>query len=135
VSPSAASFASSAGILSQASASPWTPATPAGLLAWYKADAITGLSDGDPIGTWPDSSGNGRDLTQATAAAKPTYKTNRQNGLPGVLTDTVDDAIRYAVGTAFITGTTLTLAIVHKRHSHVTQGRLLTLHAGGAFAD
>jgi hypothetical protein len=43
---------------------------------------ITGLSDGNAIGSWPDKSGNGYDPTQATAAAKPTYKTAIQGGNP-----------------------------------------------------
>jgi hypothetical protein len=42
---------------------------------WLKADSL-GLSDGDAVGTWTDSSGNGYDATQATGSAKPTYKTN-----------------------------------------------------------
>jgi hypothetical protein len=54
---------------------------------WLKADGIGGLSDGDPVGTWADSSGNGRDATQGTAGAKPTYKTGIQNGLPIVRFD------------------------------------------------
>lgn len=43
---------------------------------------ITGLSDGNAIGSWPDKSGNGYDPTQSTAAAKPTYKTAIQGGNP-----------------------------------------------------
>ena len=59
----------------------------AGLALWLKADAITGLSDGDAIGTWADSSGNGRNATQATAGAKPAYKTGIVNGQPVVRFD------------------------------------------------
>lgn len=36
---------------------------PTGPLAWYKADAILGLVDGDVITSWPDSSGNAHHLT------------------------------------------------------------------------
>lgn len=43
---------------------------------------ISGLSDGNAIGSWPDKSGNAYDPTQATAAAKPTYKTAIQGGNP-----------------------------------------------------
>jgi len=56
-------------------------------VGWWKADAITGLEDGDPVGTWPDSSGNGNDLTQSIASKKPTYYVNVKNGLPGVKGD------------------------------------------------
>ncbi len=61
---------------------PPTPSQITGLALWLKADAITGLADGDAIGTWTDSSGNGRNATQATAGAKPTYKTGIINSLP-----------------------------------------------------
>ena len=39
----------------------------------FYADDLT-LDDGDPVGTWPDSSGNSRDATQATAANQPAYR-------------------------------------------------------------
>ncbi|MGB0141519.1 MAG: hypothetical protein ACPF8W_00445 [Luminiphilus sp.] len=66
----------------------WTPADlPAGLAGWYKADAITGLSDGDPVDSWVDSSGNGNTLTQSTSGAKPTYETEELNSLPIVRFD------------------------------------------------
>ena len=66
----------------------WTPSDlPAGLAGWYKADAITGLSDGDPVDSWVDSSGNGNTLTQSTSGAKPTYETAELNSLPIVRFD------------------------------------------------
>lgn len=58
---------------------------------WLKADAITGLADGDPVATWPDSSGNGNHATQGTAGSRPLYKVNVVNGLPAVLFDGSDD--------------------------------------------
>lgn len=48
--------------------------------AWWKADAITGLTDGQVVTTWLDSSGNSKDVTQATVANKPLYKTAIVNG-------------------------------------------------------
>ena len=50
---------------------------------WVKADQIPALSDGDPVSTWADQSGNGRDINQS-ASNRPVYKTNIQNGLPVV---------------------------------------------------
>ena len=35
-----------------------TPPT-SGLTLWLKADAITGLNNGDKVASWPDSSGSG----------------------------------------------------------------------------
>lgn len=63
----------------------------ADLTLWLKADAITGLSDGDPVTTWPDSGPAGNDATQGTASEKPTYQTGEINGLPVVRFDGVND--------------------------------------------
>jgi hypothetical protein len=60
---------------------------------WLKADAITGLSDSDPVVTWEDSSGNGHDPTQGTAGFRPLFKANVINGLPAVLFDGSDDIL------------------------------------------
>jgi len=50
------------------------------LLAFYDASQLS-ASDGDPITTWPDLSGNGHDLT-APSGKEPTFKTNQLNGNP-----------------------------------------------------
>lgn len=41
---------------------------------WWKVSSLSALSDGASVATWPDSSGNGRDATEATNP--PVYKTN-----------------------------------------------------------
>lgn len=51
---------------------------------WLKADAITGLNDGEAIATWEDSSAANNDATQSNASLRPTYQTNELNGLPSV---------------------------------------------------
>lgn len=61
----------------------WEPDDKSGLQFWFKADAITGLNDGDAISTWVDSSVNARDATQA-GGNRPTFQTNELNGKPGV---------------------------------------------------
>lgn len=72
----------------QAAGDPWTPSElGASLLGWYKADSITGLSDGGRISTWSDSSGNSRNYSQTDNTRKPVYKTNIQNSLPIVRCD------------------------------------------------
>jgi len=60
----------------------FTPTSIAGLVLWLKADAITGLTDGSDVVTWPDSSGGGR--TVSGSATRPVYKTGIVNGLPVV---------------------------------------------------
>lgn len=56
----------------------------AGLILWLQADAITGLSDGDRINLWEDSSAEGNDFIDSTIAnvLGPVYETNELNGLP-----------------------------------------------------
>lgn len=69
------------------------PSDIAGLLAWYDANAITGLVNNDPVTTWADRRGAGPDATQGTAAKKPLFKTAILNGLPVVRFDGVDDLL------------------------------------------
>lgn len=59
----------------------WLPPDVATLGLWLDAEQITGLSDGDPVTTWPDESGNARD---AVAAVNASYHVNVLNGLPVV---------------------------------------------------
>jgi len=62
---------------------------------WLAADRITGLVDGDPVSTWADGSGNGKNATQ-TGTARPTYKTNILNGLPVLRLDGSNDCMETA---------------------------------------
>jgi hypothetical protein len=72
-----------------------TPSSLPGLQLWFKADALS-LNDGDPVGTWADSSGHGWDATEATN--RPTFKTNILNGKPIVRFDGVNDTLKIASG-------------------------------------
>ena len=60
-----------------------TPAVPV-TLVWFKADAITGLTNGAKLGNWLDSSGNNNPATNTVAAQQPTYLGSAMNGLPAV---------------------------------------------------
>lgn len=71
--------------------STFNPATLAGIKLWLKADAITGLTDGQAVSSWIDSSGNGFNATQGNGSYQPIYKTNIKNGLPVVRFDGNDD--------------------------------------------
>lgn len=57
---------------------------PSGLKLWLKADALTGLNDGDKVATWLDSSGSGNAATNPAVANQPTYVASGLNGLPAV---------------------------------------------------
>lgn len=61
------------------------------LSLWLDAARITGLNDDDKVAQWNDLSGNGNNATQATEAAKPTYKVNILNSRPVVRCDGTDD--------------------------------------------
>lgn len=59
---------------------------------WFKADALTGLSDNDPVATLTNSSTvSSTTLTQSTAGNKGIYKTGLLNGKPGIRFDGIDD--------------------------------------------
>jgi hypothetical protein len=77
----------------------WTPADlPTGTMkAWFDATQITGVADGSPLVTWEDLSSNLVNANQGTNVNKPTYRTNRQNGLPGVEFDGVNDRMLTAL--------------------------------------
>jgi hypothetical protein len=51
---------------------------------WFKASAITGLTNGATIASWTDLTGNGYHATQSTASKQPFYITNVMNGKPVV---------------------------------------------------
>lgn len=73
-------------------AAAFAPTDLANLVLWLKADdGPDDPVDDQPVATWSDKSGNGRDATQGTAAQQPTYKTDIQNGKPAVQFDGVDD--------------------------------------------
>lgn len=59
-----------------------------GYALWFDASQLVGLSDGQSLATWPDLSGNGHNMTQATPANQPTYYSSTVahliNGHPAV---------------------------------------------------
>ncbi|MGH7572761.1 MAG: fibronectin type III domain-containing protein [Gemmatimonadota bacterium] len=64
-----------------------------GYAAWFKADAIVGLGDGDPVDLWEDSSPNNKDASQSTNTFRPIYMTNIAAGKPVLHFDGVDDRL------------------------------------------
>lgn len=99
-----------------------------GLQGWWKADAgvysdagVTLAVDGNTVQQWNDSSGNSRNLSQATAGSRPTYKTSIVNGLPvvrfGGATD--DDRMTGAAMSNFFASQGKTIFVVYKRTANV----------------
>lgn len=87
-------------IFAPSGSSPFKASTISGLRLWLKSDAgvfqntaltTPATNDGDPVGGWQDQSGIGNHLTQATAGARPTLRTNAINGRPAIRGDGTDD--------------------------------------------
>lgn len=86
-----------------------------GLVAWYRADTL-GLADGAAVSSWPDSSGGGRTLSQATSGKRPTFVTagGLFNGLPCVRFAGTDDTLTNlaVAGISALAG--ITVIVVHR---------------------
>lgn len=76
-------------------ASGFSPASISGLKVWLKADAIN-QTDGSAVSSWPDSSGNANNATQATGTNQPIFKTAILNGRPIVRFDGTNDNLKTA---------------------------------------
>ena len=75
----------------------WTDMTDlTGLVAWYKPETLAAsYANGDPISTWADSSGNGRDLT-GTTTTRPLAAASAINGYMAADFDGTDDVLSSA---------------------------------------
>lgn len=92
-----------------------------GLSLWLDAadtnsayDATSGgslVTAGNGVARWQDKSGNGRHATQGTANNRPTLNTNKQNGLPCLTFDGVNDSLATA---AFAHSQPLTIFVAQR---------------------
>ncbi|UII23958.1 T9SS type A sorting domain-containing protein [Fulvivirga ligni] len=96
------------------------------LQMWYEASDI-GLSNNSSVTSWADKSGNGRNITQVTAAARPTMKTaaDANYSFDAVRFDGTDDFLN--IDGSVITNTDYTVVAVAARR---TGGRNVIM--GGA---
>jgi len=62
--------------------------------AWWKADAIGGLANNDPVSTWNDS--NGSNHLSGSGATRPLWLSNASGGMPGVKFDGGNDELSMA---------------------------------------
>ena len=97
----------------------------ADLGAWWQADTL-GLSDGDPVSTWPDDVGS-NDFTQATGANQPTFQTNEQNGLGVVRFDNTNDSMSSSFS---ISAGTYTIFAVYKYNSPTASAQRRVVSGG-----
>ena len=79
----ATSAPTSAVLAASATPPPGSPPVTAGLELWFNANALT-TADGQPVSTWADQSGHGRDLTSFATNSAPTMRRNAVNGLPAL---------------------------------------------------
>ena len=105
-----------------------------GLAHWIKADAevfsdagSTPAVEGDSVQQWNDQSGAGLDLTQSTAAQKPTFRAGVARGNFNPTLDFNDDFIR---NTSRVVQTTDDLTMIAVGDTNVTGG-LRTLYGMG----
>ncbi len=88
----------------------------AGLALWLDAAALPGAVAGQPVATWPDQSGNGRDATAwIDATRNPTYVTNALGGRPALRFDGANDGLGY--DGSFLVGADYTVFLVEARRS------------------
>ena len=74
----------------------------AGASVVYDSRRISGLSNNDPVSTWPDISRNNYNATQ-TGTARPTFKTAQQGGNPTLNFDGSNDNLEIPLGPALNT--------------------------------
>lgn len=100
---------------------PFVPTDIASAQYGYAADSLS-LSDGTGVSTCPDSSTNGRTVTQVTGSAQPLFKTNILNGKPVFRFDGVDDYLERA--NAVLAGAPATFIAVASADVVTGTGRL-----------
>lgn len=70
----------------------WSPVLLPGVYGWYDPDSL-GLSDDDPVASWPSTLATTLTWTQATGGKQPLLKTNILNGHSVVRFDGSDDSL------------------------------------------
>lgn len=91
---------------------------------WLKPETLTGNTNGTPVSTWTDSSGNSRSLT-SSSTRRPTYNANALNSLGGLVFDGVDDFMSQSVEYATDNFTVFVVAkssVIHELDSEANSG-------------
>jgi hypothetical protein len=111
----------------------WTPADIDTALWLDAADASTITESGGAVSQWDDKSGNGRHVTQATAADQPIFTANAINGRSALAFDGVNDGMSNtsAVLQNNVTGTTFFAVTKLDVNTAETKSILQTLVLGG----
>jgi hypothetical protein len=107
----------------------FNPKSIATLAGWWDASVTSSLAqlstgdtavaaDSDPVGSWADLSGNGRNLTQSTTNNRPVYKTGVLNGKPVIDFDGVNDSML----ASFTLAQPITYFVVYRYDATITTG-------------
>jgi hypothetical protein len=98
---------------------PFTPRSLQGLSLWLAADAVTGLSNLSPVGSWPDQSGLGNHATQASGSRQPLFIASAVNGRPALRFDATDDGMT----TPLILAAPYTLLVIYSYRGTLSANR------------
>ena len=115
-----------------------TATTPANFVTtnlqqWFSARLETGYSDGDPIGTFVDQSGNSRNMT-SSGSNRPTWKTSISNGQAAYFFDGSDDYVSRSA--AFMSAwTAAEMWVMLKRPSSMINGNGWLKYDGNTLAS
>jgi hypothetical protein len=83
--------------------------------------SLLALSNGAAVATWPDTSGNGRNATQATSGSRPTFVTGAMKGQP---------VVRFT-GTQFMATVAQALATLHPAGTYTLIAAVKTTASSG----
>lgn len=114
---------------------PFSPTDINSLLAWYSADiaytdagkTTLATTDGDLVYVWPDKSGNGYDMTQATSLSRPVYDQQwvSGNNQPALNFDGSSHNMAAVIATADTTDLTFFIVFAGDDPSQAPQGQYL----------
>lgn len=113
------------------SGAPWTPLRLPRLALWLRADMGVTLN-GSTVSAWADQSGNGRNFSQATAAAQPTFNSTGLNS-KAALSFVTDDWLQLASGPALTGGITMCVAVNATTGGYLNMLALYDASGSGAF--
>lgn len=119
------------GLTAQGRGASWTPAS-LSPTAWYKADSGVTLN-GSTVSAWADQSGNGNNLSQATAANQPTFESAGLNSRASILFDGTNDSL--ASANVDLTGTGALSAFVVLQQTSLTNSTYYFLTQSAAFTN
>jgi hypothetical protein len=108
--------------LASAKSSAFVPPDLANLFLWLKPETLA-LNNNDPVGVWPNSNGPAHTMT-GTGGTR--FRTNQQNGLPGIEFDGVDDQI-VSVSPSVPATTEYTFFIVARHNSGLGNGTMMQI--------